>query len=211
MNYIELVNKFWELDEAWQFTCTETRLYFYILKTANRLGWVDSWTHSDERTAANVGVSKNTLKTSRNRLAQAELITFKRGGQGHANKTRYQLLTAMPASKRTAKPAPLPAANNMPLLNKQDINQTEKETGKEKPTAFSPPTLEQVETYCQSRINSVDAQKFVDFYTAKNWMIGRNKMKDWQASVRTWEHRESEYVHPAANHNAKNVNDDERW
>ena len=39
MTYIELINNFWFLDEDWQFTCCETRLYFYLLKTANRLGW----------------------------------------------------------------------------------------------------------------------------------------------------------------------------
>ena len=28
---------------------------------------------------------------------------------------------------------------------------------------------------------------FVDFYESKNWMVGKNKMKDWKAAVRTWE------------------------
>jgi len=27
----------------------------------------------------------------------------------------------------------------------------------------------------------------MDHYTAKGWMIGSNKMKDWKAAVRTWE------------------------
>lgn len=211
MNYVELINKFWKLDETWQFTCIETRLYFYLLKTANSLGWVDDWTHSDDRTAANVGVAKNTLKNSRNRLAQAGLIAFKKGGQGFANKTRYQILTAKPAPRQIPKQIPIPIAEDAPLINKQNINQTNKETSKEKPQCFSPPTQEQVEEYCRSRNNNVDAQKFVDFYTAKDWMIGRNKMKNWQASVRTWERKESGYVHPAASHNTENMNDDERW
>lgn len=92
MSYIDLINKFWDLDEAWQFTCPETRLYFYLVKTANRLGWVDSWIHSDDKTSANVGVSRNTLKTARNRLSQAGLISFKEGGKGKGNKTRYHIL-----------------------------------------------------------------------------------------------------------------------
>ena len=61
MNYIELINRFWELDEQWQFSCCETRLYFYLVKTANRLGWADNWTHKDDKTSANVGVSLNTI------------------------------------------------------------------------------------------------------------------------------------------------------
>lgn len=52
---------------------------------------------------------------------------------------------------------------------------------------FTPPTVEQVTEYCQkSDITSVDVQRFVDFYTSKDWMIGKNRMKDWQAAVRNW-------------------------
>lgn len=78
MTYIELINNFWELDEDWQFTCCETRLYFYLLKTANRLGWVDSWTRSDAKVSSDVGVSVNSMKTARNRLVQAGLINLNR-------------------------------------------------------------------------------------------------------------------------------------
>ena len=89
MTYIELINNFWEFDEDWQFTCCETRLYFYLLKTANRLGWVDSWTRSDAKVSSDVGVSVNSMKTARNRLVQAGLIEFKSGGNGQRDKTRY--------------------------------------------------------------------------------------------------------------------------
>ncbi|MFS2880948.1 hypothetical protein [Parabacteroides distasonis] len=89
MTYIELINNFWELDEDWQFTCCETRLYFYLLKTANRLGWVDSWTRSDAKVSSDVGVSVNSMKTARNRLVQAGLTEFKSGGNGQRDKTRY--------------------------------------------------------------------------------------------------------------------------
>jgi hypothetical protein len=56
---------------------------------------------------------------------------------------------------------------------------------------FVPPTVEEVAQYCQTRHNFVDAQQFVDFYTGKNWMIGKNKMADWRAAVRTWERSSS--------------------
>ena len=63
----------------------------------------------------------------------------------------------------------------------------EREEDKKKRVVFTPPTLEQVVEYCRERNNSVDAQRFIDYYTANGWMVGRNKMKDWKASVRTWE------------------------
>ncbi len=55
---------------------------------------------------------------------------------------------------------------------------------------FIPPTLEEVAAYCQERNNGVDPQKWYDFYSAKGWMIGKNKMMDWRAAVRTWEMRQ---------------------
>jgi hypothetical protein len=56
---------------------------------------------------------------------------------------------------------------------------------------FTPPTVEEVKSYCQERKNNVDAERFVDFYSSKGWMIGKSKMRDWKASVRTWETRET--------------------
>lgn len=56
---------------------------------------------------------------------------------------------------------------------------------------FAPPTLEEVEAYCLERSNKVDSSKFVDFYTSKGWMVGKTKMKDWRACIRTWEKESS--------------------
>ena len=52
---------------------------------------------------------------------------------------------------------------------------------------FSPPTVDEVREYCWERGNTVDPQRFVDYYSSNGWMVGKNKMKDWKAAVRTWE------------------------
>ena len=63
---------------------------------------------------------------------------------------------------------------------------------RKKAKAFTPPTVEEVAEYCKQRRNGIDAEMFVDFYAAKGWMIGKNKMKDWQSAVRTWERKRKE-------------------
>lgn len=56
---------------------------------------------------------------------------------------------------------------------------------------FVPPSVEEVRAYCQERQNTIDAQQFVDFYTANGWTQGHGKpIKDWRAAVRTWEARD---------------------
>lgn len=52
---------------------------------------------------------------------------------------------------------------------------------------FVPPTPQEVDAYCQQRQNGIDGSEFCDFYASKGWMIGKSKMKDWRAAVRTWE------------------------
>lgn len=55
---------------------------------------------------------------------------------------------------------------------------------------FTPPSVDEVSAYCQERRNGIDPQAFVDFYTSKGWMVGKNKMKDWRAAVRNWERKD---------------------
>lgn len=64
----------------------------------------------------------------------------------------------------------------------------EKEKEKDiKRKRFTPPTLTDVKQYCEERNNHLDAERFIDFYESKGWMVGKSKMKDWKAAVRTWE------------------------
>ena len=72
--------------------------------------------------------------------------------------------------------------------SKSKSKSIEEKSIKEKtPSTFIPPTLQEVKAYCQERNNGVNPEKWHDFYTSKNWYIGKNKMVDWKAAVRTWE------------------------
>lgn len=55
---------------------------------------------------------------------------------------------------------------------------------------FVKPTLEEVTAYCNERNNNINAQRFIDYYESNGWKVGKNPMRDWKASVRTWESRE---------------------
>ena len=63
--------------------------------------------------------------------------------------------------------------------------------GNRERSAFRPPDVTEVRSYCQERKNKVDPERFVDFYTSKGWLVGKSKMKDWRAAVRNWEKEEN--------------------
>lgn len=83
------------------------------------------------------------------------------------------------------------APNSTDTDTDTDNDNDKREGEARKRVPFSPPTIEEVRSYCQERKNNVDAEQFVNFYAAKGWMIGKTRMKDWKASVRTWEKRET--------------------
>lgn len=71
----------------------------------------------------------------------------------------------------------------------------EKEQADKPPRArrFTPPTVEEVTEYCRERGNGISPDAFIDYYTARDWTLGKGqKMKDWKAAVRTWENRRKE-------------------
>jgi hypothetical protein len=70
--------------------------------------------------------------------------------------------------------------------------------GKPRSARTIPPTLDEVRAYCNERNNNVDAEKWFDHYTSNGWMVGKTKMKDWKAAVRTWERNEYGNKKPAA-------------
>lgn len=57
---------------------------------------------------------------------------------------------------------------------------------------FIKPTLEGVRQYCLERNNNIDPESFIDYYNSNGWKVGKNPMKDWKATIRTWERREKE-------------------
>ncbi len=69
---------------------------------------------------------------------------------------------------------------------REDIEE-DKESIKKASKRFSPPSIDEVKAYCLERNNNVDAERFIDHYTANGWKVGKNSMKDWKAAVRTWE------------------------
>ena len=95
--------------------------------------------------------------------------------------------------------------DNVPKLSSNCPTEIEKELEKElekdiersaalpvvdtpqKSKVFRPPSVDDVAEYCRERNNNVDPERFVNFYEMKGWMVGKNRMKDWKAAVRTWE------------------------
>ncbi len=139
--------------------------------------------------------SEKTLIKCRDELMKAGLIAYQKGKKG----CKYRLIpfvaenTVNNTVRSTVEKEVKTEVNDTvesSAIYKQNKNNKKKDTNvsKEKMVSaannrFIPPTLEEVQAYCQERGNKVDAEQFVNFYSAKGWYVGKNKMKDWKAVI----------------------------
>lgn len=89
------------------------------------------------------------------------------------------------SEKQTETKKPDNEYDNDNVIKKKDSNES-----KEKASRFIPPTRQEVNVYCAEKDLDVDVERFIDYYTSNGWMVGKNKMKDWKATLRNWSRKE---------------------
>jgi hypothetical protein len=62
---------------------------------------------------------------------------------------------------------------------------------------FQKPSPEEISAFCIEAGISIDVQHFFDYYESNGWRVGRNPMKNWQATVRNWEKNDKTFKKPA--------------
>lgn len=119
---------------------------------------------------------------------------LKGGDFGHlGGTTREKMLGNQNARKHKTNPQTNPQTNPKRAWISDTEADTYTETNRESKksvTRFTPPTIEEVKAYIVERGYSVNADAFFNHYEAIGWKVGRNVMKDWRASVRSWQSRE---------------------
>lgn len=197
---------------------TAQLLWYKLFMLCNSAGWAEWFTASNHRLMVLSDIkSENTLDRNRNKLIVAGLIEYKKGKKGCPGRYKVNSLMECTAKNKVQTevypevymevyPEVQTEVQTETILKDKDTYKhkpKEKEREKKPSPRFVPPTVDQVAAYCQSRANSIDPAQFVDFYASKGWMVGNTKMKDWQASVRTWERRN--YTAPQAKPKQRNT------
>ena len=154
--------------------------------------------------SAELGISIQSIRTAIKHLKSTGEVTDVSTGNARlvtvVNYDKYQSLDDELTDVSTGiLTSDQQAANRQLTGNQQQRNKvikkdceegkTEEESTKRK--RFTPPAIDEVSSYCKERNNSVDPERFIDFYASKGWKVGNQPMKDWKAAVRTWEKRDN--------------------
>jgi hypothetical protein len=171
------------LEWEWYSDNNTFRLFLHLLLKANHkekrykglLLQSGSILTSRDILAIETGLSVRQVRTALTRLNSTNELTIKTSTQGTiihiVNYQKYQIESNEMTNER-------PTNDQQTTTNKND---------KKEKNIFIKPSLQEVLEYCTERNNKIDANQFINFYDSKGWMVGRNKMKDWKASIRTWE------------------------
>lgn len=184
------------LEWEWYSDINTTRLFIHLILKAN---WKDgnfrgttvprgSLITSIRKLAEETNLTEREIRTAISHLKSTGEVTHK----GH---TKYSVFTVINYDRYqyTDTQVDNQETNERQTNDKRTTTIEERKKGRREEgninntVRFTPPEIELVREYCLERKNSVDAQAFIDFYSSKGWMIGKNKMKDWKAAVRTWE------------------------
>ena len=169
-------------------------LYFHLSMNADDDGFINNW----KSIMRMIGAKEDDLKVL---VAKSYVIPFNTGVivikhwkiNNYLRNDRYKPTRFQEEYKQLTLNDDLVYqldTNGRHSIDKNSIDKNSIEY-KENTKKFTKPTIEEIEEYCKERNNGINANAFYDFYESKNWYVGKNKMKDWKACVRTWEQRQT--------------------
>lgn len=209
MKYIDEINSFqdWLLSNS-HLSSSARILWYTLMHYNNKCGWKEEFNIAMSALELSSGMSKQAITRARNVLRQAGRIEFttRPGNQSTVyriipfafqNGTQSDTQTDTQTDAQAVTQADTQSGTQADTIHRLDKTRLDnrkeskpkKEAKPKKESATIPPTVDMVVAYCKKRNNGIDAQRFIDFYEARGWMIGKTKMKDWQAAIRTWERR----------------------
>lgn len=163
-------------------------LYGEIVALSNKDGYCYA---SNKYFAELYSVSTRTITALIRSLIDKEYLsselTYKKNTKEVLQRKLYlSKKSSIPIEKNFYTPIEENFQDNNTSINNTSINIKEKSI---KRKIFTKPKIEEIQQYCIERNNGINAEAFYDFYESKNWYVGKNKMSDWKACVRTWERR----------------------
>lgn len=115
-----------------------------------------------------------------------QLVTWEKHQRVRAQKSKYP----SPADGCRQPHAETRECPRNPIQSESNPNPIQSESANAPRPRFKKPTVDEVREYCDAQGYSISPEHFVDYYESNGWRVGKNSMKDWKATVRTWEQRE---------------------
>lgn len=178
------------LDWEWYSDNNAFRVFMHLILKANhkekRYKGIElksgSVITSRDILAFETGLSVQQIRTALDKLKSTNEITIETSSKGTIIQVvkyeKYQLSTNETTNEQ-------PTNNQQVTTNKND---------KKERSIFKAPSLEELNAFCLENNLELNASDFLNYYDSNGWMVGKNKMKDWKATVRRWSKPKQEVI-----------------
>lgn len=178
------------LDWEWYSDNNSFRVFMHLILKANhkekRYKGIElksgSVITSRDILAFETGLSVQQIRTALDKLKSTNEITIETSSKGTIIQVvkyeKYQLTTSESTNEQ-------PTSNQQVTTNKNE---------KKERSIFKPPTFNDILEYCMQNNLQLDGTDFINYYESNGWMVGKNKMKDWKATVRRWSKPKQEAI-----------------
>ena len=225
MNSYELYRNFfdWCFENPHKVTPSHVAIYCFSVEHCNRLGWKTNFGLPTTMAMEAVGIkSYNTYIKTFNELVEfgfiklveksknqysANIIALSKFNKAldkaldkamikHKTKQRESTVQSIDSINK-----PINNYTNLPI-NQLTIEEEQQAAKSQKSSRFIKPTIDEIRMLNAIANLNIDPEQFFDFYESKDWMVGKNKMKDWKAAARNWARR-NQTTHNPQNKNQK--------
>lgn len=216
MNSYELSRNYfdWCFENPEKITPNHTAIYFFAIEHCNRLGWKNKFGLPSQMVMDAIGIKNwrtyikafndltewgffELVEKSKNQYS-SNIIAIVKNTKANTKALDKAMQTHIQKQSKSIASIDKP----INLLTIKPINQLNI-IDSEKSKRFIPPTLQEVEIYCFERNNGLDPKHFIDHYTSNGWLVGKNKMKDWQSAIRNWERTNKKFNQTTNNNGNK--------
>lgn len=138
-----------------------------------------------------VGMAFDVIRMDIDKQAETYRNKAEAGRKGGSRTKQLEAELSKPKQTEAEESKPKQDEAEASIKRKRKIKEEEKEDIKEnqvREKRFTPPTLEEVQAYCQERHSPVDPVQFFNYFTEGNWTDSKgNKVRNWKQKLLTWE------------------------
>lgn len=214
MDIFRIYRNFWNFcfENPEKIKPTHIAIFSFAVEHCNRLGWKQKFGFPTSMVLEATGIKSysvfkkhfddliefeliDILEYSKNQYS-SNIIALKENTKAYNKADTKSLDNAF--IKHTSKQSESTCESNSTIIKQITNNQlTIKQENRK--IKFSPPSSLEVENYVLEKKYKVNAISFWNFYESKDWMVGKNKMKDWKKAIAGWESRNNENNHGNTN------------
>ena len=196
-DYISQMNAFNERCQITGLAPTVRVVYYTLLDMNNRLFWVSSFKTTIRIIADRSGVNKNGVAEALRTLKNEGYIQYtpsKTRGTGSTISIcpLYGTQTGTQNGTQTGTNCGTDSGTKQGTqtgtLKRLKTDKDKQDIKKRTPKKFIPPTLEEIEAYCQENNFSVKPLDFYNYFKDTDWIDSKGqKVVSWKGTIRTWE------------------------